>query len=222
MRHKKLNKRFDRVRSARLALIRDLAIATLKFESINTTKVKAKEARRLVERLISLGKEGSLKSKRLAYRQLCNHSLVSLLFNDIALRFKNRSGGYTRVYSLLERRGDGSEQVILELSEKKKKEKIRKIKPEKKEAGKEEKVPPTTEEKTAKEEVLEEKEASSKKVAIEGDKKAKAEIEKKEKLNPEEKSAPFIKEKPKQREAKPPKKFLGGLRKLFKKERDSL
>lgn len=192
MRHSKLNKKFGRNRSARLALVRDLAKATLAYESITTSKVKAKEARKLVERLISLGKAASLASRRLAYKELGDHDLVSLLFNDIAVRFKNKNGGYTRIYSLLSRRGDGAEQVILELTDKKKKEKTVKPKPEKK--------PAPAEAKEIKEE------------------KVQAEQEKPK----EEKSAPPLKEKPKHKETKPPTKFLGGLRKIFKKERDSL
>lgn len=186
MRHSKLNKRFARPKSGRKALIRDLARATLIYENITTSRIKAKEARKLVERLISLGKNASLHHRRLAYKELCDHNLVSLLFNEISPRFKNRQGGYTRIYSLLDRRGDGSEQVILELTEKKQKEKKVLHKAKEKEIKKEEKAPPAA-------------------------------------LPQEEVKVPEKpKEKPKPKAAKPPTKFLGGLRKIFKKERDSL
>ncbi len=224
MRHGKLNKRFGRFGSARQALIRDLAQATLSYESITTTKIRAKEARKLVERLISLGKEGSLNSRRLAYKELCDHSLVGLLFNDIALRFKNISGGYTRIYSLLQRRGDGAEQVVLELTEKKKKEKTPKVKAEKKETAKRDKLlsPEELKEEEPFKENEAEKEVGQKKAAFEEAKKAEGHVEDKEKPKAEEKSAPPVKAKSKHKETKPPKIFLGGLRKFFKKERDSL
>jgi len=221
MRHKKLNKRFSRNRSARLALIRDLAKSVLSYESITTTKRKAKEARKLVEQLITLGKEGSLNSRRLAYKKLCDHSLVSLLFTDIAPRFKNRLGGHTRIYALLDRRGDGAEQVILELSEKKKKEKPQKIKTEKKEKKQESAEGIAQVSEVAAEEKEVEKEVTPpKKLPSRETKKVKEETE--VKVKPEEKSAPPIKEKHKHKETKPPTKFLGGLRKFFKKKRDSL
>lgn len=221
MRHAKLNKRFGRNKSARQALVKDLARATLYYESITTTPRKAKEARKLVEKLISWGKEGSLSSRRLAYQELCDHNLVKLLFADIAVRFKTRNGGYTRIYLIHNRRGDGSAQAILELTEKR--EKPKKIKVEKKE-----KKQAVSEQKEVKEEEIPQEKALPKEAPIE--KKApakeihkpKEEVESKEKVRSEEKSAPPIKDKQKQKEIKPPKKFFGGLRKLFKKERDSL
>ncbi len=223
MRHSKLNKRFGRNRSARLALVRDLARATLLYESITTTERKAKEARKLVEKLISLGKEGSLKSRRMAFAELCDHALVSVLFKDIALRFQKRSGGYTRIYSLLSRRGDGAGQVILELTEKKKKEKVQKTKAEKKEKKPAEALTKESEQEEVAQIKEPEKEVSPVKKATKSEpKKAREEVEAKEKNKPEEKSAPPLKEKSKHKETKPPTKFLGGLRKFFKKERDSL
>ncbi len=214
MRHKKLNKRLGRNKNARLALIRDLTIATLKYESISTTKEKARQARGLVEHLITLAKEGSLKSRRLAYKELCDHNLVSILFKDVASRFQKRNSGYTRIYSLLNRRGDGAERVILELTERKQ-EKPPKIKKEKEVSKKEKSQSSVESGPLAKEEAPGGKEP-------EGEISAADEIIVKEKPRVTEKSAPPLKEKSKQKKAQPPPKFLGGLRKFFKKERDSL
>ncbi|MDP2938833.1 MAG: 50S ribosomal protein L17 [Candidatus Omnitrophota bacterium] len=210
-----MNKTLGRNKSGRLALVRDLAKAALSYESITTTKAKAKQAKKLVERLISLGKEGSLKSRRFAYRELCSHKLVSLLFNDIAKRFQNINGGYTRIYSLLNRRGDGTQIVVLELTQKRE-AKAARSKVEKKEELKSSKESKPREEKPNKEEVLPPEE-------VRPQEKEKLDVAKiQEKPKPEEKSAPPLKEKPKHKEIKPPTKFLGGLRKFFKKERDSL
>ena len=143
----------------------------------------------MIEKLISLGKDNSLFAKRQAYRILGNHKLISLLFNDIAPRFTNRIGGYTRILRLGARRGDNAQLVILALTEIKEKEK----RPKKIKAETEKKPEPGT---IKEERPLEEKE-----------KKPKTEAAVKEK-------PPITK--------KPGKKFLGGLRNIFKKERDSL
>ncbi len=117
MRHKKSGNRLSRNRSLRKATIRDLARATLKFKRIKTTKAKAKEARKTVERLITLGKRDTLAARRKAFSILCSHQLVSDLFKTIAVKFKNRQGGYTRIIPLTERRGDHASIVFLELTE---------------------------------------------------------------------------------------------------------
>jgi large subunit ribosomal protein L17 len=89
-------------------------------QKIFTTLTKAKAARGLAEQLITLGKRDTLQSRRLAFRILGEHSLVTLLFKDIAPRFGKRIGGYTRIIRWGFRRGDGAEVVILELTEQKK------------------------------------------------------------------------------------------------------
>ncbi|MCA9407453.1 MAG: 50S ribosomal protein L17 [Candidatus Omnitrophica bacterium] len=118
MRHGIAGNRLNRKSSHRKATIRDLAKATLKAQRISTTKAKAKEARKLVDKLITLGKKGSLAHKRQAFSILCDHRLVSRLFNKTAPLFKNRIGGYTRIISLGNRRGDNAQLVFLELTEK--------------------------------------------------------------------------------------------------------
>ena len=119
MRHGIAGNRLSRNSSLRKATLRDLAKATLIAQRICTTKAKAKEARKLVERLITMGKSGALADKRRAFAILCDHQLVSDLFNETAPRFKNRLGGYTRIINLSNRRGDNAKLVFLELTEKK-------------------------------------------------------------------------------------------------------
>lgn len=118
MRHKIAGNRLSRNQTLRYATVRDLAKATLTRQRICTTKAKAKEARKLVEKLITLGKKGTLASKRKAFSILCDHSLVSDLFDKTTPRFKNRVGGYTRIINLGNRRGDNAQLVYLELTEK--------------------------------------------------------------------------------------------------------
>lgn len=118
MRHQIAGNRLGRNSSWRKATIRDLAKSTLVHERITTTEAKAKEARKLVDKLITLGKKGSLAHKRRAFAILCDHKLVSDLFTKIAIRFEKRPGGYTRIIKLAEnRRGDNARMVLLELTE---------------------------------------------------------------------------------------------------------
>jgi large subunit ribosomal protein L17 len=187
MRHRKSRLQLNRFTSWRKATLISLARNLLIHESIKTTKIKAKAARPLVEKLISLGKKNTLAAKRQAFSILQDHKLVSLLFSDIATRFGNRIGGYIRILNLSARRGDNAKMVILELTE------IRKKKPKKIKAETEKK--PEHEPEIIKEEPLEEKKPRA--------------------------AGPAVKEKS-PIEKKPGKKFLGGLRGIFKKERDSL
>lgn len=182
MRHAKKRLQLNRFTSWRYATLVSLSKSLLIYQSIKTTKTKAKAVKPFIEKLITLGKSNSLSAKRQAYRILGNHKLVSLLFNDIAPRFTNRLGGYTRILNLGLRRGDNAQLAILALTEIKEK-KPKKIKVEA------EKKPEAVQERP-----LEEK-------------KPKAEVAVTEKI-------PVIK--------KPAKKFLGGLRQIFKKKRDSL
>ncbi|MFT5169422.1 MAG: large subunit ribosomal protein L17 [Lysobacterales bacterium] len=119
MRHKISGNTLNRMSSHRKATVRDIAKATLIHERIQTTKVKAKESRKMVDKLITLGKKGELSHKRRAFAILCDHKLVSNLFNETAPLFKSRNGGYTRIIPIGKRRGDNAEVVILELTEKK-------------------------------------------------------------------------------------------------------
>lgn len=118
MRHKIAGNTLNRKTAHRKATIRDLAKATLIQERICTTKAKAKEARKMVDKLITLGKSGTLANKRRAYAILCDHKLVSDLFNSTAKRFEKRNGGYTRIILANNRRGDNAQLAYLELVEK--------------------------------------------------------------------------------------------------------
>lgn len=118
MRHGKSGNRLSRNQTLRKATVRDMARAILVEERIFTTKAKAKEGRKLIEKLITLGKKGTLADKRRAFAILCDHQMVSDLFDKTAPRFKNRMGGYTRIIPFGNRRGDNAEMVYLELTEK--------------------------------------------------------------------------------------------------------
>ena len=118
MRHQKGGNRLSRNRSLRKATLRDLAKATIVDERICTTEARAKEARKLVDQLITLGKKDTLAARRKAFSILCDHALVSYLFQKTAPRFKSRQGGYTRIIQYRNRPGDNAIMVLLELTEK--------------------------------------------------------------------------------------------------------
>jgi large subunit ribosomal protein L17 len=135
MRHRKKSEKFSRPRAQRKALVKSLLRALLIYESIKTTESKAKGLRPWVDRLIEWGKVDTLHSRRLAYRLLGDHNLVKRLFENIAPRFKEIKGGYSRVISLTSRRGDGAKISILELTKKERREKPKKEKRKKKEVA---------------------------------------------------------------------------------------
>jgi len=108
--------------------MRNLATELLKHERICTTLAKAKEMRRLSERLITLGKKDTLHAKRLAARYISDKAVHKKLFTQIAPRFVDRPGGYTRIYRLGQRKGDGAWMALIELVERAPKEKAEKKK----------------------------------------------------------------------------------------------
>ena len=118
MRHGKSGNRLSRNQSLRKATLRDMAKAVFLQERICTTRAKAKEARKMIEKLITLGKKDTLAARRRAFAILCDHAEVSLLFSTIAPRFKARTGGYTRIIPYMQRGGDNAELAFLELTEK--------------------------------------------------------------------------------------------------------
>jgi large subunit ribosomal protein L17 len=118
MRHGLSGNRLSRNRSLRKATLRDMARAILVQERICTTRAKAKEARKFIEKLITLGKKDTLAARRAAFAILCDHSMVSDLFTKTAPRFKSRNGGYTRIIPYIQRAGDNAELAFLELTEK--------------------------------------------------------------------------------------------------------
>lgn len=115
MRHGLSGRKFNRTKGHRRALIANLANALLKHEQIKTTLPKAKDLRPYVEKLITLGKTGTLHARRLAAARLRDDAVVSKLFSTLAERYKTRSGGYTRVLKAGFRYGDAAPMGVIEL-----------------------------------------------------------------------------------------------------------
>ena len=118
MRHNRQTHRFNRNPKERRAMLENLVGSLLYHQEITTTLPKAKAAKRLADRMITLGKNDSLASRRQAFSTLQSHELISKLFKEIAPRFKSRHGGYTRILQLQRRKGDGAQLALLELTEK--------------------------------------------------------------------------------------------------------
>ncbi len=119
MRHGDKGKHLSRTYSHRGALLKNLALSLYKYESIVTTVEKAKALRPFAEKLITKAKNDTVASRRLVFSKLRDKKVVSKLFEDIAKRYMNRNGGYTRIYKLGNRAGDGSEMAMIELVEEK-------------------------------------------------------------------------------------------------------
>lgn len=115
MRHKMGQRKLHRTSSHRMAMLRNMVISLLEHERIETTIQKAKEARPLAERIITLGKRGGLANVRLAERSVKNRALLEKVFGELKDRYANRPGGYTRIIRKGFRRGDAAEIAILEL-----------------------------------------------------------------------------------------------------------
>lgn len=116
MRHQVDGRKFGRNTSHRVAMFRNMANSVIIKEQIVTTVQKAKEARRVVDRLITLGKKGTLHARRLAFDRTRDEDVVKKLFSTLAERYKARNGGYTRVLRMADlRRGDAAAMAVLEL-----------------------------------------------------------------------------------------------------------
>ena len=115
MRHRKSGRQLSRNSSHRWALMRNLVPALLRDEKIQTTDPKAKELRRWTDRVITLGKEGSLHARRQVLGIVQDKAVVRKLFDTIAPRFKSRAGGYTRIIKIGQRRGDAAQMSLIEL-----------------------------------------------------------------------------------------------------------
>ena len=118
MRHNRRTKRFNRSYGERQAMLENIVSALLSHQAIKTTVQKAKEAQRLADHVIQLGKDDTLTARRQAFSYLQDHELTAKLFKEVAPRFKTRQGGYTRIMRIGRRKGDGAEVAILELTEK--------------------------------------------------------------------------------------------------------
>ena len=115
MRHRKKGRQLGRQTKHRWALFRSLVTSLLEHERIETTEAKAKEIRGFTDRMITLGKTGTLPARRQALAFIRSKDIVSKLFSDVAVRFKNRSGGYTRMVKTRRRIGDAAKLVAIEL-----------------------------------------------------------------------------------------------------------
>ncbi|WP_147822038.1 50S ribosomal protein L17 [Salidesulfovibrio onnuriiensis] len=117
MRHRKSGRKLNRSASHRKAMFRNMAKALLTYESIRTTEAKAKELRKIVDRLITMALKNDLHARRQAYKILGSHQMVQRLFDEIGPRFEGGTGGYTRIIKLSSpRKGDAAPMVIIELT----------------------------------------------------------------------------------------------------------
>ena len=117
MRHRVAGVKLGRTAAHRRALFRNLVTALLEHEAVRTTDAKAKELRRWADRMITLGKQGTLHARRRAAAVVRRRAVLKKLFDEIAPRFGNRAGGYTRVVKLGVRRGDAAALSLVELVE---------------------------------------------------------------------------------------------------------
>jgi large subunit ribosomal protein L17 len=185
MRHRVAGRKLSRHTQHRELMFRNMVVSLLQHERIKTTLAKGKELRSWADRIISLGKQGTLHARRRAFALLRNEGIVKKLFDEIAPKLKDREGGYTRVFKLGWRQGDAAPLSLVELvtfahPEEKKKSTITKAKQVL------EKVTPKKKEKVEKKEKEKEKEK--------GKEKKEKKVKKEEKQAPKEK-----KEKPKKK-----------------------
>ncbi|MCK4763996.1 MAG: 50S ribosomal protein L17 [Candidatus Aminicenantes bacterium] len=117
MRHLKAGFKLGRNPSHRKALLRNLTGSVIERNRIETTLAKAKAARPIVEKMVTLGKSGTLADKRSALAYLYRRKTVQILFDEVAPRFMDRNGGYTRIIKTDFRKGDGAEMAILEFTD---------------------------------------------------------------------------------------------------------
>ncbi len=115
MRHRHGLRKLNRTSSHRLAMLRNMTNSLLLHEAIKTTLPKAKELRRVVEPMITLGKKPSLANRRLAFNRLRDRDIVTKLFEELGPRFANRNGGYLRILKFGFRQGDNAPMALVEL-----------------------------------------------------------------------------------------------------------
>ena len=115
MRHRKSGKRLGRTTSHKEAMFRNMVTSVFEHERIVTTTPKAKEVRKVVDKMITLAKRGDLHAKRQAFSYIRSRDVVAKLFDEISDQFSDRNGGYTRIIQTGQRRGDAAPMAILEL-----------------------------------------------------------------------------------------------------------
>ena len=113
--HRVAGRKLSRYKDQRKALLRGLTSELIQHERITTTLAKAKETRIVAEKLITHGKKGTLHHRRLALAQMPNKTVVKKVFDEVAPRYADRAGGYTRIIKLGRRQGDGAEIAVIEL-----------------------------------------------------------------------------------------------------------
>ena len=118
MRHRLSGRQLSRNSPHRHAMLRNMSVSLLRHETIRTTLPKAKELRRVVEPLITLGKIDSEAHRRLAFSRLRDTAVVAKLFDDLGPRFKARAGGYTRILRMVPRAGDNASMALMQLVDK--------------------------------------------------------------------------------------------------------
>jgi large subunit ribosomal protein L17 len=117
MRHNKSGRRLGRKPDHRQHMMRNMVTSFFEKERITTTVTRAKELRKLIDKMITLGKRGDLHARRQAFQVIRDQRVVAKLFEMIALRYSERSGGYTRIIKLENRQGDNAPMAIIELVE---------------------------------------------------------------------------------------------------------
>ncbi|MGA7181504.1 MAG: 50S ribosomal protein L17 [Thiobacillaceae bacterium] len=115
MRHRQSNRKLNRTTSHRLAMFRNMSNSLLRHEAIKTTLPKAKELRRVVEPIITMGKTPSLSNRRLAFDRLRDREMVSKVFDELGPRYAKRPGGYLRILKFGFRVGDNAPMALVEL-----------------------------------------------------------------------------------------------------------
>jgi len=117
MRHLNAGRKLNRTASHRKALFRNLVTSLLQHEHVRTTDAKAKELRRVADHMITLGKRGTLHARRQALSYIRSRTVVTKLFDEIAARFRERPGGYTRLIKVGPRHGDAASMSVVELTD---------------------------------------------------------------------------------------------------------
>jgi large subunit ribosomal protein L17 len=115
MRHRLGLRKLNRTSAHRLAMLRNMTVSLLRHETIKTTLPKAKELRRVAERIITLGKSPSLANRRLAFDRLRDREIVGKLFSEIGPRYATRNGGYLRILKCGFRQGDNAPMAFVEM-----------------------------------------------------------------------------------------------------------
>jgi len=115
MRHRLSGRKLSRPTAHRMLMLRGMVTDLLRYESIRTTEAKAKEVRRLTEKIITHGKKGTLHHRRQAAAFMTDDRVVSKVFDELAERYEDRPGGYTRIVKLGPRKGDAAPMAVIDL-----------------------------------------------------------------------------------------------------------